>query len=249
MTHTSPDLSSNESVSNLTECLYPVWIKANCCAPSYIKVSCKQYDRCVPCANFRRTVIYAKFFDRFNRAYPNLNPLKSRKFKMWTLGTNFNEIKIVGSDVFEKERSDFSRLAKSWKNFRKKLNQHRKRSPNIFSGKFIFYVFETGKAGYHHIHLIADGFLPHYYIRKLWSDSTGIENPNVQFSKKEHTMIYAVNYLLKYMIKEGSRYYWLSDLYKAGATPYEKKSYLCPHCSNVPDSFDFNCGHPPWSEI
>lgn len=77
-----------------------------------------------------------------------------------------------------------------------------------------------------HIHFLHKGFLPHAYVRNVWSRITGIVNPNVNYISD----VRSIGYLAKYVSKSLLRYSFLRDLYKV-KVPKLEKSGKCADCN------------------
>lgn len=98
-----------------------------------------------------------------------LDPKPVRVF-LWTFGTNLEHTGL-----------NLDKLKKFWRLFSQRLAMRRIRDQITYDP--FFYVLELGSSGKRlHVHAIVGDHVEHGLLRDLWSDVTGIENPNVNFS-------------------------------------------------------------------
>lgn len=153
--------------------------------------------KCVPCFHHKKRMWVAKLIDRFDQNCSNV-----KQVYLWTLGTNWG-----WSD------DNMGRLKRAWVLFRKRVNINQKR--RVWRGRWkpLVYVIEEGKAGFLHIHVVVHGRLDQSVGRALWSELTGIEEPNFGYSPpKRRSPIAGMIYLAKYLSKGIYNWYWLGDM-------------------------------------
>ncbi len=212
--------------------------------------------KCDPCMKFRIREWVAKamrrYFWKFNFrwVYKDTGG-SSEKLYLWTLGTNWK-------DGWHKVGKHFrwhgmKNLKRCFTLMRKRLNIRTKRltcgDPLIYFRPLV-YVFEEGKAGYLHVHMVARSWMDQEVVRDIWSEITGIPNPNVGYSPppikkccKEETCHgkhdkylephFAILYLAKYIAKNMRNYYWMGEM-RGNIPEYERKH---------------KCYHKVWDEI
>ncbi len=176
------------------------WLHAKCRA-GHFRVYTIRCGRCDNCVRQRKRVIYAKFYYKLEGFLLKFG--RYPKWTMWSLGTS-----LIDSDKNRKQ------IAVYWKLFRKRMMLYSKR--HSFPYKPLMYVVEAGSKGRRlHYHIIMDGFTPFNRVLRNWRDITG-EQSNVNYSVNETGTenIHAINYILKYVMKQSGSYYWVGEFYK-----------------------------------
>lgn len=169
-----------------------------CCTVEVIQ-RCRKAAKCEICQSLWIRGLYGKFCTRKRRSGHAAD-----KAILWTLGTSCRDT--------EHGRA---LLGESWRLFRMRMDNYTDWSP-------IFRVVETGsKGGRLHIHFVETAYLEHETVLEAWRSVTG-ESANVNFSYiygegSENSFDDILPYLLKYLLKDGSKYSWLGAFYKAGA--------------------------------
>lgn len=166
---------------------------------------CPRWRGCPLCEARWIRALYGKFFGRVEQSGVALD-----RAIMWTLGTSLK-------DSPENRRI----LARYWTRFRKHMNKYQQWDP-------VFRVVEAGSKGKRlHIHLVLVSQTTHAIVLKQWRKITG-ERSNVNFTAPVHSgHLGLLRYLLKYLTKQGTRYYWLGALYNAHPEPYD--GVVCEH--------------------
>ncbi len=184
-----------------------MWLSTRCaCCQIEVIVRCPKAANCGICQSLWIKGLYRKFYTRKRRSGDIVE-----QAILWSLGSSKLDT--------EHERAA---LGDSWKRFRMWMD-------NYSNWKPIFRVVETGsKGGRLHIHFIATRYLDHEVVLEAWRNAIG-ERANVNFSYIPHSddTSSILNYLLKYLTKETSRYSWLGAFYKAGEG--EKIEAVCEH--------------------
>ncbi len=92
----------------------------------------------------------------------------------------------------------------------------------------VFRVVERGARGSRlHIHFIATNYIEHEVVLEAWRSATG-EKGNVNFSYIPSSRTSRIfGYVLKYILKDKSKYSWMGSFYKAGAGVVVPK--VCEH--------------------
>jgi hypothetical protein len=192
----------------------------------YSRCTFKDAKLCKNCERFKRGKIIKNLVDKYG----------DKKIYLWTFGTNLEdneENRKLVLDHWGKFNTTLYRKSRQgivlWSSRKYYFDTRRERivrwEPKVFaylvrdtgitislrrtlSWKPIFRVLEKGKSGYLHIHVIVLKYLQHDYVRKLWSDITGIKNPNVNYQVRNSEKIgKAVSYLTKYLLKDGKKNY------------------------------------------
>jgi len=142
---------------------------------------------CPWCDFIRVGEVSREFLWRLDHVYgtdvPHLN--------MWSLGTSLKDTK-----------SNRKLLQRWWH-----LLQARKLDKKGWNP--VFRVVEAGRRGYLHLHVIVPTYVRHEVILYAWRSITG-EGSNVHVSgqKGRQDPHRLANYLLKYLTKESSSYWW-----------------------------------------
>jgi DNA-directed RNA polymerase subunit N (RpoN/RPB10) len=171
------------------ECLHPRGYMKNYCSSGHLNIIPIRCHSCENCEKHKIRVYRAQVATRFR----NANFSKNFKVHLWTLGTDL----LYTEDNYLKLKTWFT----LW---RKRI---RKKIPEF---PILIRVYEAGSNGNRlHVHFITSAFLDHKYARQVWSDVTGIKNPNVNYSspkrrpgfRRDPPPISAFMYMLKYMTK------------------------------------------------
>ncbi len=175
-----------------------------CCMVMAIR-RCPKGDDCMICNDRWVRGLYGRFADRLERSGALI-----AETVLWTLGTSMDD-----------SLANRAILRKHWNRFRVWMDKHTDWSP-------IFRVVETGsKAGKLHIHFISTNFIDHEVVLGIWRGFSG-ENSNVNFSFNPGGDVHDIlRYMIKYLVKDKSRYSWMGFLYEVGKKEVVKKS--CEH--------------------
>jgi hypothetical protein len=159
--------------------------------------------KCDPCISLRKIDLV----NRFQRSDINEDPVE-----MWTLGSNLE------MDLYYGSKDNTWIMKEAIKTFQKRLRAALKYGNSEYKWTPIYRVLEYGTSGYLHWHIITkrqNHRIKVKYkgttftgiqklVRKVWSDTIGIENPNVNYSyKKNYTPAMAFKYVTKYLNKSG----------------------------------------------
>jgi len=182
-------------------------ILATGCGCCYIEVLCRcpKAAKCGVCQSMWVKGLYSKFYTRKLRSGDN-----AEQCILWTLG----------SSKFDTGH-ERAALGEAWRKFRMWMDNYSDWRP-------IFRVVETGKkAGRLHIHFVVTWWLDHEVVLEAWRSAVG-EAANVNFSYIPGDGTSKVlGYMLKYLLKDKSKYSWLGSFYKAGEG--ERKPCVCEH--------------------
>jgi hypothetical protein len=172
-------------------CTSPRGGMKNYCSSGHLNISVIRCRTCDNCQKHKIATYRAQIIDRLNQL-PKSQYNKLR-VHLWTFGTN-----LIANET------NYTKLKRYWTLFMKRVRK--KYSLDIF-----LRVFEAGsQGGKLHVHVIIPNYLPFKPIRKIWSEVTGISNPNVNYSSprakkgfnRPPKAKYAFLYAMKYMSKE-----------------------------------------------
>lgn len=142
---------------------------------------------------------------------------KPRILKLWTFGTNLDDTEVNRRIIVE-----------WWKIFREEVRNYtgvRKKRLKVQ-----IWALEAGTlAKKLHIHCLVFGYSYQPVMRKIWASVTGIDNPNVNYAqqrKRTQDPEQAVKYIVKYVAKEGAKYYWGDQFLTEYNNPI-KTPYVC----------------------
>lgn len=148
-----------------------------------------------PWCDFIRVQSVAKEFKR--RMEECDEEIKS--LNMWSLGTSLSDTP-----------SNRKILLDWWRVFTRRLDRDTEWSP-------IFRVVETGRRGFLHFHVVCSRYISHAKVLRIWRSITGeASNVHVSGSPNGRNVKPLVDYLIKYLSKEGSTYRWMGSLYGLG---------------------------------
>lgn len=202
--------------------------------------------RCAYCRYERAGEFFLKFNIRFGLSGHSFDS----RYYMWTLGTpikywtDFTDDPKRNSGL--RRVNNIASIIQPWQTFNTYMKVIPKRQGYSFRWNPLVYVVEAGKPcnkeihpdcfndpddcpdhGQRlHIHFLHKGFLPHAYVRNVWSRITGIPNPNVNYIPN----VRSIGYLAKYVSKSLLRYSFLRELYNV-KVPKMEKSGKCADCN------------------
>lgn len=180
----SPGLTSTKY-----PCTNPYYVYGKCNSGHYSKKVTVRCRKCVICRKYRQARFLAQSFQRSEHAMSRIPYIRRRVINMWTLGTNLKDTKV--------NRKAVVRYLQLWKK-RIRIHYHRARKNPL---QMFVWVLETGDSGYLHFHTIIAGYLPHKYARSVWSNVTGIDNPNFRYDRARKSLKSFLAYAGKYMSK------------------------------------------------
>ena len=183
-------LSKSSSTRPNQECENPIGYVSKYCSVNHVSTISLRCRKCPGCTVKRALDIRYEAKRRLLLKIP-----ENKNLVLWTFGTNMVE-----------NEENRKKLISIWRSFMKYVRR------TLKTNNFVFYVVETGKSGYLHIHALCTGFYGHKKMLDAWRKRTQM-NSNVNFKAKRLDPARAVNYLTKYLTKSSKvKYYWLGVL-------------------------------------
>ncbi len=150
---------------------------------------------CPYCDMVRVESITREFIRRSEACEPKVSHLY-----LWSLGTSLTDTSM-----------NRKLIQKRWHRFQASMHRVEKWKP-------LFRVMEKGRRGFLHFHVICESFCEHRVVLNVWRSLTK-EKSNVHVSGHKGTQDTRrlTKYLLKYLSKESSKYWWLGRFHGMGS--------------------------------
>lgn len=183
-------------------CLQPMYARGtSSCGDitANIPLRCR---KCEPCQAHRKKKFFAIGLDRIQYAYRTAPHVRHRVMSFWTFGTNLkDEYQTFSDQPFKKVWTNRLHVLEKWKLMKKFLYRRFALKKQKF--ECLVWVLEAGEHGYLHIHCLISGFVPHKWVRSVWSKYSNVQEPNVNFkkSKRNGGSRLFMAYMAKYMSK------------------------------------------------
>lgn len=195
-----------------TDCTNPNFITA-VCAHKHLNIIVIRCHKCEGCLEHRKRRLYAMLMEKFDFLFKTG---KLKQVNMWTFGTN-----MVDTENNRKIITQY------WKKFRTRMAVYTKRNKKYAGWKPLLRVVEAGSKGNRlHLHVLVSGYIHHSILLKIWRNIVGYK-ANVNVRKMRGNYKKAVNYVVKYVVKELGSYYQMGLLLK---TKFDRVKSI-PMCS------------------
>jgi hypothetical protein len=154
-----------DEIRNGVDCSRPKWFHASCATGHVRKklLRCRKCDWCID-AWARQ-----KRWDLMMRYEENIDKMPE-EVTMWTAGTNWKYTD-----------ENYKKIKRCYQLFMKRVRKQGRH-------QVLLRVFELGsKGGYLHVHWIAntDHYIAQKYWRGIWSEITGVVNPNFGYARRK----------------------------------------------------------------